>query len=129
VSGSNLAQCPDCGGAVSALASACPHCGRPSDAVLAETACDRCGELAVIRGAGLRGWLEPINFVVWCVGGALVLGIGYYFWGNSREWCESCGRRPFRTGFGRGLQVFLLLVGLYATSWSLAFALGAGDFS
>jgi len=27
--GPNLESCPDCGGMVSRLANACPHCGRP----------------------------------------------------------------------------------------------------
>ena len=122
-----LLTCEDCGHKVSDVAAACPSCGRPSSATLAQAVCDRCGRPGLVTGTGLHGLLEAATTVVWSVGGCLLLGVGFYFYGNSRPWCPQGRHRPKSAGLQPGFLVFLILVGLLAAWWAIALATGTAQ--
>lgn len=119
-----LLTCEDCGQKVSDTAVACPSCGRPHASVLADSTCDRCGQPGLVKGSGIHGFLEVTTAIVWLVGGCLLFGFGFYFYGNSRQWCPEGRHRPKSAGLGAGFLIFLILVGLYASSWTIAIATG-----
>jgi DNA-directed RNA polymerase subunit RPC12/RpoP len=122
-----LHACEDCGNQVSDAAVACPACGRPSDDVMAENTCDRCGQHTLVKGTGLHGPLEVITAVLWSIGGCLLIGIGFFFYGSSRQWCTSCRRRPRSAGLSPAFLIFLIVVGLWASWWAIALATGTAQ--
>src|SRR4051812_2806707 len=76
-----LIQCPDCDGRVSALAAACPHCGRPMKQQQPTST------VLLVRSAKSAGLAAVLSFL-WCglgqiyngeVGKGIIIGLLYLF--------------------------------------------------
>ena len=92
-----LNTCPDCGKAVSSLATVCPHCGRPmaSQPASAQTTgrvCPHCGSHQVGKVRGLQGFGEVITCIVLFFL-FIIPGVIYYIYMESVPYCSGCGRR------------------------------------
>lgn len=119
-----LLTCEDCGGQVSDAAPACPSCGRPADGELGGR-CLRCESGALVTKTGVHGVLEVLLVIVWTVA-FLPIGVLFYFYLSSKPWCPACKKRPKGTASPAAL-VFLLLVGAYASLWTIAIVTGTAQ--